>query len=561
MNFFYNLSILKKLLAAFAFVIAVTAGVSAVTWWQVSFIQKSNGWTIHTYEVLKTMDALMASMVDQETGVRGYLLAGDEKFLAPFRAGQSAYEKALSHVKDLTSDNAAQQTRLADLDRIAKTWMNDIAGKEIALMGKPATQEQARAMEAGAAGKQSMDALRAKVAEISKVESDLLAARSEQQNAAFSTTFTVTGFGAMAAGLIAAAMCWLLTRGIAAPIKEITTVMTKLASGDRTTSVVGLDRKDEIGAMAQTVEVFKRNAIEADRLAGEQANEQAAKERRAASINSLVQGFESNVVHTLNTVKTAADLLNSTAQDMAAIADQSSRQSGAVAVAAEQTSANVQTVASATEEMSSTLRDISSQVTKSSTIAGQAVHEAEETNGTVSSLADAAQRIGEVVSLINNIASQTNLLALNATIEAARAGEAGKGFAVVASEVKSLANQTAKATEDISAQVAAMQQVTGNAVDAIQGIGRTIGLINEVATSIASSVEEQTAATSEIARNVQEAARGTEEVSSNIIQVTQAAGQTGTAASQVLNAAQELSQQSDNLRREVERFLSSIRAA
>jgi len=300
---------------------------------------------------------------------------------------------------------------------------------------------------------------------------------------------------------------------------------------------------------------------EAQRLAAEQSREQAAKEQRAATVGRLVQSFEASVVQILDTVAAAARKLDSTAQGMASTAEQTNGRVAASAAAAQQTSLNVQTVAAASRQMAATLQAISSAVKQSSAIAGQAVREADETNVTVNGLSDAAQKIGDVVSLINKIASQTNLLALNATIEAARAGEMGKGFAVVASEVKNLANQTSKATEEISAQVAAMQQVTGGAVAAIQDIGRTIGSINDSTATIAGTVDEQSAATSEIARNVEQAAQGTEEVSSNIVQVTQSARETRAAASHVLDAANELTRQSAALRQEVERFLAGIRAA
>ena len=234
---------------------------------------------------------------------------------------------------------------------------------------------------------------------------------------------------------------------------------------------------------------------------------------------------------------------------------------GKVAAAAEQASTNAQTVATAAEELSASISEISSQVAQSTKISGKAVETAAATNASVQGLADAAQKIGEVVQLINDIASQTNLLALNATIEAARAGDAGKGFAVVASEVKSLANQTARATEDIAQQVNAIQGATRHAVDSIKGISDTIGQINEIATAIASAVEEQGAATQEIARNIQQASHGTNEVSTNIVEVTKAAGETGSAATQVLAAAGEVSEQSERLKSEVDSFLVAVRAA
>jgi methyl-accepting chemotaxis protein len=555
------MSVLKKLIAAFTAVIAVMLAISGNTWVQVSFIEHSNERTVHTYRVIETMDRAMAAMVDQETGLRGYLLSGEDRFLDPLRSGREAFENAFAEVKRLTSDNPAQQARLEEIRRSARVWMQDVADKEIALMRDGATRDQAVKMEVSGAGKQSMDAIRAKVAEVKQVEVELLAQRKGAQEEAFSTTYAATAVGSAAALAISAIMCWLLARGIGAPVGRMAGLMGRLADGDKGIEVVGAERADEVGAMARAVEVFKRNAIEADRLAQAQAEEQAAKERRAAMVDGLVREFERVSVEVLGSVTGAAEQLNATAQSMASLAEQTNRQATASAAAAEQTSANVQTVAAATEEMAGTLREISGQVVRSSTIAGQAVEEAERTNGTVRGLAEAAQKIGEVVDLINNIASQTNLLALNATIEAARAGEAGKGFAVVASEVKNLANQTSKATEEIASQVSAMQSATAGAVTAIGGIGTTISSMSEIATSISGAVEEQSAATAEIARNVQQAAAGTQEVSSNVAQVTRAATETGSAAREVLSASEGLSRQSDRLRQEVERFLAGIRAA
>ncbi len=366
-----------------------------------------------------------------------------------------------------------------------------------------------------------------------------------------------------AASILFGALCaWLFGSSLARPVIAMAEAMRRLVQGDHAVEVPALDREDEIGQMAKSVQVFKDNAVEMERLKAEQAEaERRAADEKKRLMNELADGFETSVGGIVEKVTASANEMQSTAQTLTATAEETSRQSTAVAAASEQASTNVQTVASAAEELSSSIAEISRQVAQSAEIAGQAVADAERSNRQVQGLAEAAQRIGEVVQLITDIASQTNLLALNATIEAARAGEAGKGFAVVASEVKNLANETAKATDEITGQIAGIQQATRDAVDAIQAIGETIGRINEIATTIASAVEEQGAATQEIARNVQQAAAGTQEVSSNIAGVTQAAGDTGAAASQMLAASGELARQGDVLSGEVGKFLQAVRAA
>jgi methyl-accepting chemotaxis protein len=352
-----------------------------------------------------------------------------------------------------------------------------------------------------------------------------------------------------------------IVRSVARPIVKTTDIMGKLAQHDLTVAVEGGERKDEIGEMARAVQVFKDSMIEGDRLAAEQKAEQEKKAQRQTEVERLVASFESMVTGSLDTLASASTELQATAESMTSTAEETSSQATSVAAASEQASTNVQTVATAAEELSSSISEISRQVSESNRIASQAATEAASTNEQVKALADAAEKIGDVVRLINDIAGQTNLLALNATIEAARAGEAGKGFAVVASEVKSLATQTAKATDEIGAQIKSIQSATSESVQAIGSIAGTIARVSEIATSIASAVEEQGAATQEIARNVQQASAGTAEVSSNIAGVTQAAAVTGSAASQVLSASSELARQGETLRKEVGEFLAGIRAA
>jgi len=360
---------------------------------------------------------------------------------------------------------------------------------------------------------------------------------------------------------VAVTVVYLTNRSIVPPILQMVGAMSKLAGGDHSVAIPATDKKDEIGLMAKAVLIFKENMIKAKELADKEAEAVKARIARATRVNELTQAFDNSISNVLRSVSSASTELQATASSMTATAEETSSQATAVAAATEEASTNVQTVAAASEELASSVTEIGRQVAQSAAIAQKAVEEADRTNVTVQGLYDGAASIGDVVKLINDIASQTNLLALNATIEAARAGEAGRGFAVVASEVKSLAEQTAKATEQIGAQISAIQNSSSEAVTAIKGITSTINEMNEIASAIASAVEEQGSATQEIARNVQQAAAGTSEISANVVGVQQAAGDTGAAAHQVLQASGELSKQSETMRGEVEAFLNNIKAA
>jgi methyl-accepting chemotaxis protein len=376
-----------------------------------------------------------------------------------------------------------------------------------------------------------------------------------EQESAFITSLVVSAF----AVLLSVVAALFLSRAISKPVNQMTDVMTSLAEGNRDVEVEGTSRGDEVGRIAKAVLVFKDNAIERAKMREEERKNQEKNAERQRQLLELTNEFDHSITQVVDAVIHAVHDLHSAADSLSSTAEQTSQQTVRVSDATSRASNNVQTVASATTELSSSIQEISSQVTRASEISKEAVSEASATNDNISELASAADKIGQVVNLIKDIAEQTNLLALNATIESARAGEAGKGFAVVASEVKNLANQTGKATEDIANQVSSIQSETNRSVEAIQAISQTISSISELSVGIAGAIEEQSAATDEIARNVEHASDGTNQVTENISGVAKAAEDTGVMANTVYESANSLKQRSEELKQQVDEFLSSVR--
>jgi len=361
--------------------------------------------------------------------------------------------------------------------------------------------------------------------------------------------------------VIGAVIAIFLSRSLSIAIASMTSAMRGLADNDLEVEIPGRERTDELGEMAAAVQVFKDNMIEGRDLRAAQAGEQQSKEQRQKVVDEAIQRFEAAATESISKVTRSSEEMQHSAQSLSSLAEDTTSKSTTVASSSEEATSNVQTVASAAEELSASIGEISRQVNESASMSREAVEQADATGNQVNSLVQAAQKIGEVVSLIQDIAEQTNLLALNATIEAARAGDAGRGFAVVASEVKGLAEQTGRATDQIAGLITDIQSSTEASVTSIEAISEKIKAMDSIATAIASSVEEQGTATQEIASNVQQAAMGTQNVSSNIVGVNEATQQTGAAASQVLSGSTELAEEANGLRKNIDTFLETIRAA
>jgi methyl-accepting chemotaxis protein len=553
-----RLSIRTKITVVVAFLLVAMSVMGALSVRQMYAI---NAATVDiTASWLRVLGELRAATITYRAIVRSHILATDE-------AGKKAQEDLLA--KWITNTDKARKAyeplitspeERALYDEFSTSWAEYLAGvKEVLALSRKNEDKEAKVLHAKAslAGVHGDETLQKDVA-LNNRGADAAGVEAAES---FSNAIKMVLVSLLLAIVVGIGAAILLVRDVSAGIKSIVAPMQALGNGDLTASIPHRGETTEIGSMADSLQVFKQ-ALIAKKAADEAAAIDAeAKIERGRRVDGITREFESMIGEIVSTVSSASTQLEASAGTLTSTAERARKLTTIVASASEEAATNVQSVASSTEEMASSINEISRQVQESARMAGEAVEQARTTNHRVGELSKAAARIGDVVELINTIAGQTNLLALNATIEAARAGDAGRGFAVVASEVKALAEQTAKATGEIGQQITGIQAATQESVNSIKEISGTIEKLSEIASTIASAVEEQGAATQEISRNVQQAAHGTQQVSSNVTDVQRGASETGSASSQVLSAAKSLSGDSNRLKLEVGKFLSSVRAA
>ncbi len=561
-RFLANLTVLQKLLIPVPLVIAMTLGITWLATATMTTLAQSSDRIVRDYSPhLLRIETVVADLNQAAVNVRDLIFDADPAHAERLKAARETTMKKVADGIDALVAKASSPaerdfaTRLRDIFVDFDPQMRSVA--DVALSGKRAEAFQ-MTIDRVPIRKKMGELIEAEVKRVNGLMQEAVDQGQAEQARARILLIAVGLAGVVGSVVMIAGIAMFQ---VARPLRGMTTLMKELAAGHLDIAIAGGERRDEVGDVARALAHFKAGLQEARRLAEAQAEEQRAKETRAAQVRTLTSAFDAQIGQVVQAVSSQAVQMEGSAQSLSGTAEESTKQAATVAAASEQASANVQTVATATEELSSSIGEISRQVAQSSRIAGSAVTHADKANRQVQGLVDASQRIGEVVSLITDIADQTNLLALNATIEAARAGEAGKGFAVVAAEVKNLANQTAKATDDIRNQIKGVQTATQEAVQAIQIIGKTIGEMNDITTTVAAAIEEQSAATREIARNVEQAATGTQEVTSNIAGVSRAANDTGSAAAEVLTSARDLAKQSTTLASVVEAFLTQVKAA
>lgn len=559
MQWFANMKITRKLAVGLSAIVLVLVLFSAFSYVQSQRVEGVVRDATHAYETTVKLREVQMQMLDMSSLVRGVLVTGNDYLMGIYDKTSQAFDKDIQILIDLYDGDAEGQKIARDLKTTVDAMRSNVYDKQIEWMRDPATHDRARQMEIEGESWPFIEKVLNTVDAASKRQRELLTERQQALSDAYAQQNIITAISTLLALALAAGVAISLSRAIAKPIVTITGTMRELADRQMDVDIPHTKRTDEIGDMGRAVQVFRDNMIRADELAAEQQRQQQVQLDNAKRLEDLTGRFDANVSAVLGEVEGANRNMSERANEMSGIAKETQEKSTVVVAAANEASTNVQTVAAATEELLASIKEISSQASRSSEVAHEASRVAGDTEGTVTELAGAADRIGEVVSLITDIAEQTNLLALNATIEAARAGDAGKGFAVVANEVKSLASQTAKATEEISGQIGAIQTTTNASVSAIKQISKIISEITEVAGGIAAAVEQQAAATQEISHNVSQASAGTAQVTESMHDVNAACDRNGEAAKSLLDSIQSLTEQAGRLNSEVRTFLTDVK--
>jgi len=555
-----DLKIAWKLLVGTGAVVAVILVFGAYTLWSNWEARQTAEDAALNWERTVTLREIQMYQLDLQALVRGVIITRNDYLLDLYEERSDLLTERVARFEELSAGDPQLQAVAGRLRGAINTLRSQVYGRQLRLAMDPATNEQAAEIERSGEGWPPLETVLKTVDEVTELQRSRLQAADAAQEAKFASQALWTPIVLLLAILIAVIFAIGPARLIATPIKQIAAVMRRMAEGDRGQPIPHGDRQDEIGDIATALKVFKESLEQTDALQREAMARQEEEVDRGRRVSEITQSFDADVGELIGAMQHASGELQRMSENMNRVAADAGSRAATVAQASGETTANVQTVSAATTELSASISEISGQVSKASEVAQDTAREAHSTSEAVTELDGMASRIGQIVTLIRDISEQTNLLALNATIESARAGEAGKGFAVVASEVKSLANQTGKATEDISNQISAIQDRTKTAVAAIQSIAERVSDLERITSALAAAVEEQNAATKEISANIEGVSQSAGEVSENVSYVSDSAHETGGMASEVMMASKQVASQSEGLGSRVQNFLQQVRS-